>query len=495
MNIPGYIARNARKYPEHEAVVEPQARYSWAQLDRHVNALAALLRDSYDIADGDRVALVLPNNYAFIVAYFAVQRLSAVVVPVNVRLTTPELSYILQDSGAGTVLTCQLTDSAVNPLAAEGTTILALDDIDAMFSDADAETVVCHSDDDDPCALLYTSGTTGRPKGVLFNHKALTAVGTMFAVEMHYQPQSRLLSLMPFTHSAPLNLSLIGGTLVGCTHVIAPTFTPDLLLDLVEREKTTHFFGAPVAYLLTAQQPDIDQRDLSSMTHWIYGGGPLAADHAKKVRQAFKSDSFYCVYGLTEAGPTGVFLLPDEHEHKAGSIGQRAAFHTEVRLVDSDNQPVAKNQPGELQLTGEGLMMEYWNKPEATEAIFTDDGWLRTEDIAIQDDDGFYWVKDRAKDLIISGGVNIYPREIEDALASHPQVLESAVIGIPHTEWGETVKACVVFDKEPEDVAATLKAHLAPLLADYKIPRVFEVFKELPHNANGKVLKHELRKL
>ncbi|MGX5913981.1 AMP-binding protein [Aliidiomarina sp. Khilg15.8] len=495
MNIPGYVARNARKYPDHEAVVEPKTRHTWSELDHHVNALAALLRDKYQIGDGDRVALVLPNNYAFVVSYFAVQRLSAVVVPVNVRLTTPELSYILEDSGATTVLTCQLTDSAVNPLVAEGKTVVALDDIDTLFNTASKETVACDSDDEDPCALLYTSGTTGRPKGVLFNHKALTAVGTMFAVEMHYQPQSRLLSLMPFTHSAPLNLTLIGGTLVGCTHVIAPAFTPDLLLDLVEREKTTHFFGAPVAYLLTAQHPDIATRDLTSMTHWIYGGGPLAADHAKKVRHAFKSDNFYCVYGLTEAGPTGVLLLPEEHDNKAGSIGQRAAFHTEVRLVDRDNQPVATNQPGELQLTGEGLMMEYWNKPEATDAIFTEDGWLRTEDIAIQDEDGFYWVKDRAKDLIISGGVNIYPREVEDALASHPQVLESAVIGIPHEEWGETVKACVVLNEDLDDVAATLKAHLEPLLADYKIPRVFEVFKELPHNANGKVLKHELRAL
>lgn len=495
MNLPGYVARNARKYPHHEAVVEPQARHTWAELDNHVNALATVLRDHHGIADGDRVALVLPNNYAFFVAYFAVQRLAAVVVPINVRLTTPELAYILEDCGASTVLTCKLTDSAVKPLADESANLVALDDIDALFGAGDQPQVLCHSDDEDPCALLYTSGTTGRPKGVLFNHKALTAVGTMFAVEMQYQPQSRLLSLMPFTHSAPLNLTLVGGTLVGCTHVIAPTFTPDLLLDLVEREKTTHFFGAPVAYLLTAQHPEIAKRDLSSMTHWIYGGGPLAADHAVKVRQAFKSDNFYCVYGLTEAGPTGVFLLPDEHATKAGSIGQRAAFHTEVRLVDSDNKPVPVNQPGELQLTGEGLMMEYWNKPEATEEIFTEDGWLRTEDIAIQDEDGFYWVKDRAKDLIISGGVNIYPREIEDALASHPQVLESAVIGIPHAEWGETVKACVVLQDEIDDLAAELKAHLQPLLADYKIPRVFEVFRELPHNANGKVLKHELRKL
>jgi len=264
-------------------------------------------------------------------------------------------------------------------------------------------------------------------------------------------------------------------------------------LDMVEKAKTTHFFGAPVAYLLTAQHPEIKNRDLSSMTHWIYGGGPMASDHARKVKGAFGSDQFYCVYGLTEAGPTGTLLMPDEHDDKAGSVGKRAALCTEVRLVDDDNNPVGPNEPGEFQFSGEGLMVEYWNKPEATAESFTEDGWLKSGDIGIQDEDGYFWVKDRAKDLIISGGVNVYPREIEDALAQHPAVTESAVIGVPHEEWGETVKACVVLSEQLTDAEQALKEHLKPLLADYKIPRIIEVMSELPHNANGKVLKHELR--
>lgn len=494
MNIPGYVARNARKYPQHEAVIEPQSRHTWAQLDQRVNQLANYLHDEHGITAGHRVALFLPNNFAFVVSYFAVQRLGAVVVPVNVRLATPELEYILDDSGAELVITCELTGTAVQPLYEKDTNAIWLDNIDELLNGLDSDSIDIVIDNDDPCTLVYTSGTTGKPKGVLFNHAALQAVGNMFALEMEYKPVSRLLSLMPFTHSAPLHLSLVGGTMVGCTHVIAPTFTPDLLLDLVEKEKTTHFFGAPVAYILTAQHPDIAQRDLSSMTHWIYGGGPLAAEHANLARKAFRSDNFYCVYGLTEAGPTGCFLLPHEHASKAGSIGKRAAYNTEVRLVDEFNDPVEVGQPGELQLTGEGIMIGYWHNPQATDDLLTVDGWLKTGDIAVQDEDGFYWVKDRQKDLIISGGVNIYPREIEDALASHPAVLESAVIGVPNEQWGESVKAFVVLNGTLNEPEVTLQAHLKTLLADFKIPRHFEIKDELPHNANGKVLKHVLRK-
>lgn len=495
MNIPSYVARNARKYPQQEAVVEPHARHTWAELNQRVNQLANYLHDEHGVDFGHRVALLLPNNFAFIVSYFAVQRLGAVVVPINVRLATPELEYIVEDSGSDLVITCELTDAAIKPLADNGTNVIWMDNIDDLLSGLDSDEFELNVDQDDACALLYTSGTTGKPKGVLFNHNALSAVGTMFAVEMEYKPTSRILSLMPFTHSAPLNLCLVGGTMVGATHVVAPTFTPDLLLDLVEKERTTHFFGAPVAYLMTAQHSDIGNRDLSSMTHWIYGGGPLASEHANLARKAFRSDSFYCVYGLTEAGPTGCVLLPEEHGAKAGSIGKRAAYNTEVRLVDENNEPVKAGEPGELQLTGEGIMLGYWQNPDATDDTLTADGWLKTGDIAIQDEDGYYWVKDRQKDLIISGGVNVYPREIEDALAEHPAVLESAVIGVEHPEWGETVRACVVLNRELNDPEATLKEHLKPLLADYKIPRQFMVMDELPHNANGKVLKHELREL
>lgn len=495
MIIPAYVARNARKYPSQEAVIDGNLRVSWQQLDQHVNLFAGILSQQHGVKAGDRVCLVLPNNYAFIVAHFAIQRLGAIVAPINVKLTASELVYIFEDAESSLVITCDMTSSQALKACAElKLAHLVVNDMPA-FTDANHHVSEFERLPEqaiyEPATLLYTSGTTGRPKGVLFDHKALLFVGMMFATEMHYGPRSRLLSLMPFTHSAPLNLSLVGGTLVGSTHVIAPTFTPDLLLNLVQKEQTTHFFGAPVAYLLTAQHPDIAHADFSSMTHWIYGGGPLAGDHARRVQQAFRSDQFYCVYGLTEAGPTGSLLLPEEHATKAGSVGHRAAAFTEIRVVNIDGDIAEINEPGEIHIGGEGVMREYWRNPKATAEIFTEDGWIRTGDIGVRDADGFYWVKDRIKDLIISGGVNVYPREVEDALASHPAVLEAAVIGVPHEEWGETVKACVVLRDPLEE--SELRHHVAERLADYKRPRVYAFMDELPHNANGKVLKHELR--
>lgn len=491
MTIYQMLARNARKYSEDLAITDNSQELNWAQLHSRAERLAAWLEQEYGVKAGDRVALVIPNSIGFVVGFFAIQRLDAVAVPINVRLTTPELSYILQDSGAKLVLTCEMTDQALKPLVEAGITGLWLDQLPANMATSTLPHAP-HANPESACILLYTSGTTGRPKGVLFQQKAIQSVATMIALEMAMSPQSKLLHLMPFTHSAPLNLFLLAGTLVGASHVVAPTFTPDILLELVAQHKVTHFFGAPVAYLLTAQHPAIQQADLSSVSHWIYGGAAMSTEHTKLVQQAFQSTQFYCVYGLTEAGPSGLLLLPEEHKEKAGSVGRRAAFNTEVRLRTEAGKAPEVGQPGEVEIFGEGMMQCYWQNPTATEQTFTNDGWLKTGDVAVRDEDGFYWIKDRKKDIIISGGVNIYPREIEDALSGHPAVAEAAVVGIPHEQWGETVKAYVVLREPMSDLKTVLTAFLAERLADYKLPRLFTQLDELPRNANGKVLKHEL---
>lgn len=491
MTLSEMLARNARKYGDALAITDDAKQLSWAELNTQVEELAAWLQQEYQVQAGDRVALVIPNSIAFVLGFFAIQRLDAIAVPINVRLTTPELSYIIEDSGAKSVLTCSMTDQALKTLVTAGLPALWLDEWQPGWA-KETSLPKTEASAESPCILLYTSGTTGRPKGVLFQQKAIQSVATMIALEMAMSPRSKLLHLMPFTHSAPLNLFLLAGTLVGATHVVAPTFTPDLLLNLVAKHHVTHFFGAPVAYLLTAQQPAIEQTDLSSVTHWIYGGAAMSTEHTKLVQRAFRSSDFYCVYGLTEAGPSGILLLPDEHAEKAGSVGRRAAFNTEVRLrTEAGNEPGVE-EPGEVEIFGEGMMQCYWQNPTATQATFTSDGWLKTGDIAVRDQDGFYWIKDRKKDIIISGGVNIYPREIEDALSEHPAVAEAAVIGIPHEQWGESVKAYVVLREKMSNVQDELTEFLAQRLADYKLPRSYLELDALPRNANGKVLKHEL---
>ncbi|RUO62990.1 class I adenylate-forming enzyme family protein [Pseudidiomarina insulisalsae] len=492
MTIYQMLSRNARKFDDQVALSDDQRELSWQQLHERAEQLAHWLRHEYGVQPGDRVALVLPNSLEFVIGFFAVQRLEAIAVPINVRLTTAELEYIIADAQATMVITAAATDAAISPIIEAGLPGLWLDRWDADTVPDAPQLPEMEATETSAALILYTSGTTGRPKGVLFQHRAIHAVATMIAMEMKMTPESKLLHLMPFTHSAPLNLFLMAGTLVGASHVVAPTFTPQLLLNLVQKHRITHFFGAPVAYLLTAQDPAIADTDLSSVTHWIYGGAAMSTEHTQQVQKAFGSDQFYCVYGLTEAGPSGTLLLPDEHGEKAGSVGRRAAFGTEVRLRTEEGYAPVINEPGEVEISSDGMMQCYWRNPQATTDTFTADGWLKTGDIAVRDEEGFYWIKDRKKDIIISGGVNIYPREIEDALATHPQVAEAAVVGVPHDQWGETVKAFVVLREPMADMADELRRYLSERLADYKLPRLFAELDELPRNANGKVLKHEL---
>ncbi len=492
MNIPELLALNARKFPDQDALITPECRLDWASLHEQSLQLAAYLSTAYGINPKDRVALFMPNGYAWVLGYFAVLNLGAVVVPVNARLAPAELDYILQDCGASLVLGCAEQYQTLAPLLTDSCPGLNLDNPTDLLPNWTSRHALEPIKASTPCTLLYTSGTTGKPKGVLFNHTNLLTVANATAVEMDVRPDSRLLHMMPLTHSAPLHVFLLGGTYVGAAHIVLPEFTPTLLLDTVERERTTHFFGAPIAYLLTAQQPDIAQRDLSSMTCWVYGGGPLSGEQVDLIRQRMGTEQLYCVYGLTEAGPSGSLMKPAEHKTKAGSIGSRGALHTELRLIDDAGQPIAGEGTGQIQIRTAATMLGYWNKPEATADCLHTDGWLDSGDVARRDAEGYYWVLARKKELIISGGVNIYPREIESALEQHPAIAEVAVIGVPHTEWGETVKACVVLREPVENCDQTLRAYLKPLLADYKIPRLFSEHSALPRNANGKVMKHQL---
>lgn len=293
--------------------------------------------------------------------------------------------------------------------------------------------------DDELTTILYTSGTTGDPKGVMFSSRNILSVATMMCIETEINEPSNVLHLMPLTHSAPLHLFFVAGMYVGATHILAPTFTPDLLLDLIEQESVTHFFGAPVAYLLTAKHKQIQSRDLTSIQRFVYGGAPLSASEVKFVQQAFQSDQFMCVYGLTEAGPSGTFLAPNEHERKAGSIGKRAALNCEIDIVNDNGDHVPRGEVGEIVLRGEGTMLGFY-KDEAKTAEVLKDDLLFTGDLAREDEDGYIWVVDRKKDMIISGGVNVYPKEIEHVLQDHPAIIEAAVVGVPHLNGEKRLK-------------------------------------------------------
>ncbi|AOL34357.1 class I adenylate-forming enzyme family protein [Geobacillus thermoleovorans] len=499
MNISELLARNARKFPEKTAVIEGESSLSYAEVNCMVNRLASSLA-RLGVGRGDKVALYMPNTKEFAVSYFAVLRLGAVVVPINARLTAAEVQYILGHSEAKALIAHDLVHQVLAPLVggsdgiwvktgkAEGGWL----SLEELIDSGDPEEIVCPAKEDDEATILYTSGTTWRPKGVLFTHRNVITVADMIVIETKIDRQSRLLHLMPLSHSAPLHLFFIGGTYVGATHVLAPAFSPDALLELVERHKITHFFGAPVAYLLTAKHPRFDEYDLSSVRCWMYGGAPLSREEVKFVASRFGAGRMMCLYGLTEAGPNGTYLSPEEHGEKAGSVGRDAALHCEVALVDENGQEVAPGEVGEIVLRGESIMKGYYKDEEKTNEVIKD-GWLYTGDLARRDEDGYIWIVDRKKDVIISGGVNIYPKEVEDVLRTHPAIADVAVIGVPHPEWGETAKAFVVLSQPLEPLAEECKRFLSDKLADYKIPRLYEAIAELPRNATGKVLKQVLR--
>ena len=495
MNSSNLLARNARKYPNQEAVICHGRRISYKELDEQVTRLSnALLAQG--INQQDKVLIFMPNVLEFVVSYFAVQRIGGIVVPVNAKFTLSEVEYVAEHSQAKAILAHNAIFPAIEKLSSVPIKIKTGDAIDgwisyaSLLSNSENTPIDCQLAEDDLSTILYTSGTTGKPKGVLFSYRNILAVSHMIAIEMEVKPESRILLMMPLTHSAPLHLFMMSGVLVGATLVLTPTFTPDLLIDSVEKEKTTHFFGAPVAYLVTASQSRLQNADLSSMKWWVYGGAPLSEKEIHYIQQSFKMDNLICVYGLTEAGPSGALLFNDEHEEKAGSVGKRAPFGTELRIVNEDGEDVAVNEIGEVVLYGEGNMVGYYRDDEATKAALLN-GWVKTGDLARFDEDGYVWIVDRKKDVIISGGVNIYPKEIEDRILQFEGIFEVAVIGVPHEEWGETVKAVYAVNAPIDE--QKLKNYLAEHLAKYKVPRLFERVEALPRNASGKILKQQLK--
>jgi acyl-CoA synthetase (AMP-forming)/AMP-acid ligase II len=499
MNISELLSRNARKYPLHEAVVTETERISYQTLNELVNQFASSLQ-SLDIKASDKVVLFMPNTLEFVISYFAVQRLGAIIVPVNAKLTQAELEYIIDHCDAKALIVHEDLFETARPFSNRSLLCIKTGDAEdgwrsfqTCIQSGTNEEIECLLTEEDDSTILYTSGTTGKPKGVLFTNRNILTVAIMMCIEMSMKPESRILHMMPLSHSAPLHLFLVAGTYVGATHVLSPIFTPERLLHLVHTEKTTHFFGAPVAYLFTSKHPNLSSYDLSSMKYWVYGGAPLSKGEVQYIQNRLQTNNLYCVYGLTESGPSGTLLLPEEHEKKSGSVGRRGALGTEIRIVDNKGKDVGTNEIGEILLYGEGLMKCYYKNPDETREAFID-GWIRTGDLAKRDEDGFIWIVDRKKDVIITGGVNVYPKEVEEELMKHPAISEAAVIGVPHSEWGETVKAFIVATEEMNDLEAECKKFLNGKLASYKIPRLFEKVDALPRNTTGKILKHALRK-
>ncbi len=471
---------------------------SYAVLDDRIARLAAHLRVAAGVDRGDRIAVLSHNGHELIELLFACARIGALLVPLNWRLAPTELIEIVEDCEP-TVLVADDANAAPATavaaatgvelhLALRGAQIDGAVDYEQALAAAGPQADPHWPAETDAWYLLYTSGTTGRPKGVIQTPRMALANLVNIGVPIDLTSADVTCNVLPMFHTGGINLYTLPTLLVGGTALVPRTFDPAEVLGLLEA-RTTAFFGVPAVYQLLADQPGFDAADLSGVRSWASGGAPLPvplihryAERGITIRQGF---------GMTETGPT-VFLIEEAAAlSKAGSVG-RPQLLAEVRIVDVDGRDVPEGEAGELLVRGPGVTPGYWQRPEATAAALEPDGWLHTDDVARRDADGHYTIVDRWKDMYISGGENVFPAEVERVLDEHPQVAESAVVGVPDDRWGEVGKAVIVPHREGELDVDDLLGHCRARLAGYKVPRHVELTDELPRNAAGKILKREL---
>lgn len=497
MNITALFDSNARKSPEKDCLRVGGKSYSYRRV-KELSEKAAGLFQSWGLEKGDRVAIMSQNTPGFVFAFFGALKAGGAVVPINHKLTSPEVNYILEHSETKIFL-FDGSLAAVAGNLSEQSSKLSMDSradgfeqFESLLEGAPDFSPV-EIADNDLAEILYTSGTTGKPKGCMHTHRGVIMSGITGALTMKMDEDDRLLMAMPIWHSSPLNNWFMGIQYVCGTTVMIREYHPLHFLQAIQEEKCTVYFGAPISYIMPVQMiPTFDEFDLSSMRAWIYGGGPIAADVALTLMKKYKSDNFYQVYGMTESGPTGTTLRPKDQVRKAGSIGRDGLPGCDVIIMKSDTEPALPGEVGEIWMKADSMMEGYYKDSDATNEAFAEE-WYKTGDVARLDDDGYLFIADRTKDMIVTGGENVYSKEVEDAIASHPDVVETAVIGIPNPEWGETVAAIIVPAQEKELNSNILDEFLSDKLAKFKTPRMYKFVDELPHTASGKVMKYILR--
>jgi fatty-acyl-CoA synthase len=485
--------------PHRVAFVHGDARRTYAELDDRTRRLAGALRD-LGVAPGDRVAYLGPNDPTLIETLFAATALGGVFVPLNWRLTAPELTYIAADCGAAVLVhAAALAGTAGTMVASESTSLRHLVELGPAFEDLAGGAGSAGSDApgaidepvglDDPAVIIYTSGTTGRPKGATLSHGNITWNCVNVLIDTDLASDEVALVCAPLFHVAALDMVSLPMIVKGGTLVLMGGFDPPEVLELIERHRVTVMFGVPAMFNALAQVPGFAGADLSSLRRLLCGGAPVPLATIRTYLD--RGIPFLQGYGMTETSPGALFLGAARAADKAGSAGV-ASFFTDVRVVRPDGSDVAPGEKGEVVVAGPNVMLGYWNRPDAT-AEAMDGDWFRSGDVAVVDDDGYVTIVDRMKDVIISGGENIYPAEVEDAIYSHPDVAECAVIGVPDERWGEVGRAVVVRRPGAALDERALLAHLDGRLARYKLPRSVVFAEDLPRSGAGKVLKAELR--
>ena len=465
---------------------------SFGALDDLSAHMAGLLRE-HGVRPGDRVGVMLPNVPQFAIAYYGVLRAGGIVVPMNVLLKRREVAFYLGDPDAEVLLAWHEFEEEAGAGAAEAGAeciVVRPGEFEHLLTRAVAVREVVDRVGSDTAVILYTSGTTGQPKGAELTHSNLRRNAEVMAQMFSIGPEDVVLGALPLFHAfgqtCALNVAVAGRA---CLTLI-PRFHPDKVLEIIQRDRVNVFEGVPTMFVALLNHPEAASYDVSSLRLCASGGAALPVE----VLRGFE-ETFGCLvlegYGLSETSPVASFNHPDR-ERKPGSIGT-PIDGVEMKVIDDERgEEVAQGEVGEIAIRGHNVMKSYWRRPDATAEAISPDGWLRTGDLAKVDEDGYFFIVDRKKELIIRGGYNIYPREIEEVLYEHPAVHECAVIGIPHPELGEEVGAAVSLRAGADATAKELREFVKRQVAAYKYPRHVWLVEDLPKGGTGKILKREI---
>jgi long-chain acyl-CoA synthetase len=498
--------KNARLYPNRIASIEDDVEFTFFEFNQRVNRLANAILN-LGLGKGDRVAVLYYNGYQYIELYFACAKAGTPIVPLNFRSDSKELTYILNNSEAKLLFFGSLYQNTVEEVKPQTPGVAKLVSIDQklagylfyddIISDSSPDGPSVIVEEDDMVVLGYTGGTTGLPKGVMTTHRNLISSCFNSAVGIRIAPGMVYLNTPPLFHAGDA-MAMFAFAFMGATNVTLRTFSPEAVLKTIEKYQVTHGLLVPAMLLAILQYSQVSDFNLKSMECVIYGTAPMPIEPLKKAIKLFQCN-FLQVYGATETFVPMSMLLPEDHvlegtpeQIRRMSSAGREVIGMEAKIVDDDDRELPFGEVGEVIVRGDNVMKGYWKLPELTKETLRN-GWYHTGDLGKMDEGCYIYIVDRKKDMIISGGENIYPKEIEDVLYQHPEVAEVAVIGIPDEYWGEAIKALVIKKANSSLTEMDLIEHCKEHLPGYKKPRSIEFVETLPRSTAGKVLKHEIR--
>ena len=491
LNLASIVTESASRAPGKVAVRLGAAELTYAELDDHSARLATVLRER-GVRPGDRVGVMLPNVPQFPIAYYGALRAGAVVVPMNVLLKRREIAFYLEDSGAKLLLAWHgFAEEARAGAAAAGAELIEVEpaSFPELLAAAEPSPGLAETDAEDTAVILYTSGTTGSPKGAELTHANLHRNADVSRrTTCGIAAGDVVLGSLPLFHSFGQTVAMNATLMAGGTLTLVPKFDPGEALATMARDGVTHFYGVPTMFGALLHHPERASFDTAALRTCVTGGASMPVEVLRGFEQAFGAVVLEG-YGLSETSPVASSNHPGQGR-KAGSIGTPIEG-VEMKVVDEHGEEVAQGEIGEIVIRGHNVMKGYWQRPEATAEAMRG-GWFHSGDMARVDEEGYFFIVDRKKDLIIRGGYNVYPREVEEILYEHPKIREAAVVGVPDDEWGEEIGAAVVLHEGQELAPAEVSEYVRGQIAAYKYPRIVWFVDELPKGPTGKILKREI---